>query len=133
MDFTDPPSKGERLSEVWRRLHETGPFSTANEALARFCEILNAVEDEVSGISKDLAAAKAGNTGGRMYPPDEMFRVGRDHPLITSYRQTGHITRFGKNGSIEVAKKFGDVEFYLAGTDGRTVSDLLQEKTSESP
>jgi hypothetical protein len=94
---------------------------------------LNAVEDEVSGISKDLAAAKAGNTGGRMYPPDEMFRVGRDHPLITSYRQTGHITRFGKNGSIEVAKKFGDVEFYLAGTDGRTVSDLLQEKTSESP
>lgn len=64
-DATDA-TKPERLAEFLRRLRMTPAASDFNEAYCQLCDILNAVEDEMTSIPFDMANWQS---NGRMYPP----------------------------------------------------------------
>lgn len=62
-------------------------------------------------------------TDGRLYPPlDDMARP--HGPNVTRYRNRGHNTYVGNNGSIEIKTLPGTIIFEKPGADGRKVSEL---------
>lgn len=116
--------KQARLQEFYKRLHLAAPAGTREEAFQLYCRIMNAVEDELTGVPFDPPSWA---TDGRMYPPQYDRIVPSPAPGITGYRSRKHITYMGENGSIEVTRLDGTVEFRKAGTDGlhvREQSDL---------
>lgn len=58
-------TKQERLAEFLRRLMAAPAASSFDEAYRQLCDILNAVEDELTSIPFDPANWQ---TDGRMYP-----------------------------------------------------------------
>jgi hypothetical protein len=121
-------SKRERIEEVCRRLTRLHPFEDGNAARSNMEDVIVAVEDEMSGIKENENADKSRATDGRMYPPHDKFEIKTGTDAVRGFKQLGHSTYFGKNGSIRISRSDGSVEFELQGKDGLTVGQLLKEK-----
>ena len=90
--------------------------------VGQFSNILNHVEDEWTTIPCNPASWAE---DGRLYPPQsDNARAVPGHPHVTRYRSLGHNTFVGANGSIEIRRVDGSIEFQKAGADGRYVWDL---------
>jgi hypothetical protein len=120
-----------RLGEILQRLRKAAPFGKAFDARLALEEIINDVEDEMSGIPADPNAATAVVADGRIYPPHDRFQISSGNADIVTFRQKGHRTSFGKNGSILIVSAVGATVLDLPGVDQRTVTDLMHkpEKT----
>jgi hypothetical protein len=111
-----------RLEEAFRRMREAPADATAEEALVRFSNILNDVEDQWTSIPYEPRNWEA---DGRLYPPQrDSARVVPGHPRVVRYRSRMHNMFIGRNGGIEVRAIDGTVQFQKAGADGRTVWEL---------
>lgn len=112
-------TRGERFEEFLRRLCNTPCASSFDEAYAQLCDILTAVEDEMTSIPCDPSKWQ---TDGRMYPPqmDSMKPVpGR--PDMRRFRSKQHNTLIGDNGAIEIKTLSGDLVLFKPGADGRAM------------
>jgi hypothetical protein len=110
------PPKGERLAEFYRRLKEAPPASTAAEAYRQVCDILNAVEDDLTGIPFDPPMWM---TDGRMYPAQEdSVRSVPGHPDLIRYASKGHDVVVAPNGAIQIRIRGGAIAFAKPGADG---------------
>jgi hypothetical protein len=93
-------SKEERLRLFFERLKAARPASTAEEALRLVAETLISVEDEFSGVPY---RPDNWRSDGRMYPPREDSRVKySERPSLLKYRNRGHYSFIGINGSIRI-------------------------------
>jgi hypothetical protein len=112
----------ERLEEFFRRLLAApgaGPF---DEALAQLARILDAVEDELSGVPN---IPENWRHDGRMYPPQmDHMRPVSGHPRVQRFRTAGHNIFIGENGSLQIVALDGTVELEKPGADGRGVWEL---------
>lgn len=109
-------SKDQRPRIFIERLENVPVANSADEALTVLSEILNAVEDEFSGVPYNPLLWKS---DGRMYPPQEDSRrnvPGR--PSVGRYRSAAHQTLIGKNGSIRIETLDGRVLLDKPGVDG---------------
>jgi hypothetical protein len=120
------PNKSERLSEFFRRLRLAPDCSNWLEARRQLEDILNAVEDELSGIPFNPDAASA-PPDGRIYPPHDKYLRDSGSPLVHLFGQTRHRTAFGVNGAVKITRPDGTVELDKPGADGQTVDDLYAE------
>jgi hypothetical protein len=117
-----PAGKERRLREFINRLREAAPARSATEARALLETILNAVEDELSGVPFDPTRWQS---DGRMYPPqDDSEREVPSHPFVRRYRSRRHNTFIGSNGALEIQTVEGEVLISKPGADGRSVWDL---------
>jgi len=113
-------NKTARVVVFYERLQEAPAAGTHDEAYKLICAILNAVEDEHSGVPNNAANWQA---DGRLYPPqtDRVYAVpGFLHVL--RYNSFKHDTFIASNGAIEV--KFiptGAVTFEKLGANGKGV------------
>jgi hypothetical protein len=114
--------KAERLREFYRRLMQAPRAGTLEEALDQLGSILDAVEDELTGIRKDPASWRYDD---RIYPPqlDSMHAVSA-RPQVARFRSVGHNTYIGANGAVEIVLLDGTVELQKPGADGRGVWEL---------
>ncbi|MDX1951035.1 MAG: hypothetical protein SFY81_02560 [Verrucomicrobiota bacterium] len=116
-------SKKERLQIFLERLEAASATSSADDALRLLSNILNAVEDEFSGIPSNLLRW---NMDDRMYPPREDNRrsvPGR--PSLTRYRSAAHNTFIGINGSIRIETvEANRVLLDKPGADGRKTHEM---------
>ena len=62
-------TKRQRLAEIYRRLRAAPPTATDEEALALLGDVMNAVENELSGVPYDSDEATMLVVSKRMYPP----------------------------------------------------------------
>ncbi len=120
-------TKAERLAIYLARLNAAFAFATRQEALDGIASILNAVEDEFSGVPRNSAAWES---DGRLYPPDEDFaQPDASREGVTHYRSRGHSTFIGQNGAVEIVVRIrgilGSPVYRRAGADG----EFLPEKT----
>ena len=109
-------SKEDRFREFLRRLSAAPPARSGVEALTQLSDMLNAVEDELSGIPY---RPERWQSDGRMYPPqeDNARDVPGRHDLVR-YRSRGHSTWIRDNGAIEIRDRAGAVVFRKPGSDG---------------
>ncbi len=115
--------KAHRLQEVYRRLSEAPAAGTFTEMRCQLDDILNAVEDQLTGIPYD---PRRWATDGRLYPvqDDNVYDV-EGHPDVLLLRARGSEIYIGGNGAIEIRNAAsGAVEFSKAGADGRDVWEL---------
>jgi hypothetical protein len=115
------PSRKERLKIFLARLEASSPASNADDALKLLSTILNAVEDEFSGIPFN---PESWIDDGRMYPPTEKNRRAEANPSLRRYRSARHNTYVGVNGSIRIEEVEGVVCVDKAGLDGRRTIEL---------
>ena len=115
--------KAERLREFYKRLMEAPAAATFDEGLRQLVSILDAVEDELSGVPHD---PNNWRRDGRIYPPrPDSMRMVSAHPRVTRLRSRKHSTYIGANGSIEIISLAdGTVELRKSGADGRGVWEL---------
>lgn len=109
-----PPvaTKRERLEELYRRLGATPRASSAEAALEELCRTLEQVEDELSGIPKQMPSPPLNMPDGRMYAPEEDCITRHADGRITAKTQR-HIIELGADGSITIRRKSsGSVEFH---------------------
>jgi hypothetical protein len=114
--------KQHRLQEVYRRLVEAPAARTFAEMRRQLDDILNAVEDQLTGIPY---APRRWVTDGRLYPvqDDNVYEV-EGHPDATLLRARGSEIYIAANGAIEIRNAAsGVVECSKAGADGRGVWD----------
>lgn len=114
--------KRDRLREFYRRLMKAPAVATFDEALNQLTEILDEVEDELTGIPNDPGNWRYDE---RIYPPqrDSMHGV-PGHPHLVRFRSLGHNTFIGANGAIEIVALDGTVEIRKPGADGRGAWEL---------
>jgi hypothetical protein len=116
------PSPSARLREFFSRLERRSSFISFEEAYAGLVSILDAVEDDLTGIANNPENWKA---DGRLYPPqpDNRFPV-PGHPGVTRLRTRGHNIFIATNGAIEIREvRTGTVVFSKPGIDGKEVWD----------
>jgi hypothetical protein len=114
-------TKAERFAEFLRRLGAAPSASDFDEAYNQLCDILNAVEDEMTSIPFDPANWQS---DGRMYPPqmDNLKEVpGR--PEVKRFRSLKHNTLIGDNGAIAIRELTGQTIFSKPGSDGRLIEN----------
>lgn len=108
-----------RLQAFLERLVSAAPASSHDEARSLLANILNAVEDEYSGVPFNPANWAA---DGRLYPPqDDRASDDDDIPGVVVYRSRAHTTLIGPNGAIEIQRLDGTVELSKPGADGNGV------------
>ncbi len=98
------------------------PFASLEEAYQGLVSILEAVEDELTGIENNPANWRV---DGRLYPPQpDHWSAVDGHPQVTRMRARGHNVFIATNGAIEIRYK-GDEALVLskAGSNGRKVWD----------
>lgn len=112
------PPRFVRLQEFLARLDRHRPFTSSRDAYEGLVTILEAVEDELTGIPNAPANWKV---DGRLYPPQE------DHwhqvrPSVTRMRTREHNVFIADNGAIEI-QEVGSKLVLLSkvGADGRKV------------
>jgi hypothetical protein len=113
-------NKSARLVVFYERLQASSPAGTREEAYDLLCSILNAVEDEHSGV---LNNPQNWQTDGRLYPPqqDRVYTV-PGFPEVIRYNSFKHDTFVGSNGAIEVRSiATGVVQFAKPGANGKGV------------
>jgi hypothetical protein len=112
--------KGARLHELFRRMSAAPAAGSADEALELITEILNAVEDEHSGVPNDPTGPRADE---RMFPPIERYHFAIEgRPDLQGYRQKAHDTIIAGNGAILIrVRKTMKTMFEKPGRDGRKV------------
>jgi hypothetical protein len=104
-------SMQERLNEVYRRLAASEPPISAAESLKRICRILNEVEDEFSGVSRQDPPPVPGEGDGRMYPPQSDFTTRHEDGSITAITKN-HLIEIAVNGEIVIKnRRTNGVEF----------------------
>jgi len=116
------PSKAKRLQIFLQRLQAAPPATSAEEAFGLLANILNAVEDELSGIPNRPELWK---TDGRMYPPQEDSRLKYpERPSLRKYRSKGHYDFIGVNGAIRIETLDAEILLDKPGQDGRSAFEL---------
>jgi hypothetical protein len=100
-----------RFDVFLRALADAPAASTAAEAFELLGQVLNDVEDSLSGVQFD---PKNWPTDGRMYPPqaDKAFL---EEGGVTRYRNARHYTFIGPDGSIEITDLDRNVIFHKDG------------------
>lgn len=117
--------KAQRLQEVYRRLAHAPAAETFTEMRDQMNDVLNAVEDQLTGIPYD---PHCWETDGRLYPvqDDNVYGV-EGSPRITLLRARRSSIYIGDNGAIEIQDVVsGAVVFSKPGSDGRGVWELTQ-------
>jgi hypothetical protein len=105
----------ERLAEFYRRLGAAPAFSTSEEAFLRTCQLLEQVEDEFSGVPKQIPPPGPGATDGRMYVPEPDFIVRSATGEIRAITR-GHIVVITRDGAITITHRHSkQVEFQKPG------------------
>jgi len=115
--------KAQRLQEFYRRLAQAPAAGTFMEMRRQVDDVLNAVEDELTGTPYDPSSWE---TDGRLYPvqDDNVYDV-EGSPGVTLLRARGNMIYIGDNGAIEIQDVVsGLVELRKPGTDGRGVWEL---------
>lgn len=113
MSGTPLPSKAERLQEIFNRLNAAPAVATYEEAYTVLCDTMNAVEDELTDIPYNLATWM---TDGRLYPPQlDNRREIEGKAGSYRFRSRLHVTTIGADGSIEIKRTNGALEFYKPG------------------
>lgn len=121
--------KRERLEELFRRLRAAPMAGTFDEMYAQLCNILDAVEDELSGAPN---CPENWESDGRIYPPQkDATRHVRGHPRVKRFRSRRHHTYIGENESVEIVTLSGRIEVQKPGVDGRGVWELDSDAPSE--
>ena len=105
------------------RLAAAPPASSEEEAVALLNRVLDAVEDELSGIPFDAAAARQLVTDGRMYGPHPAFASPwKGRADITRYAHARHDTFVQTNGAFLIRlRRPPKVLLSHPGADGRAV------------
>lgn len=112
----------ERLNEFFRRLLAAPYAGTEDEALMQLANILDAVEDELTGTPNIPANWQ---TDQRLYPPQrDAARKVPGHPRVKRWRSRLHNTYVGENGSLEIVALSGRIEVQKPGLDGHGVWEL---------
>jgi hypothetical protein len=115
-------SKGERLAVFLDRLSKAPPASTSQEAVELVNRILDDVENALSGIPYDPAAARQSVVDGRMYGPHSYFARAWKTQGVTRYVHAGHDTFIQENGAILIRlRKPANVLLSKPGADGKEV------------
>lgn len=105
----------ERIRLLYERLQNAPPCRTADEALGLICVVLEAVEDEWSGVPRDPNPTK--EFEGRMYPPqgDSITLTGDGGKRV---RTKGHQIFLEANGTITFKRLSNHtVEFVKQGAE----------------
>lgn len=114
--------KRDRLDEFFRRLLAAPAAGTADEAVQQLSNILDAVEDELTGVPN---VPDNWREDGRIYPPQaDHMRSVPGHPRANRFRTAGHNIFVGENGSLQIVALDGAVELEKPGIDGRGVWEL---------
>jgi hypothetical protein len=102
MSGDEPLAKRLRLEFAFDRLTAAASATDHDEALRLIAAILNAVEDEFSGVPYNPDEP---GSDGRMYPPEERFRYKNWERLgVRCYRQVAHATFIADNGGLSFAR-----------------------------
>lgn len=121
--------KRERLIEFIKRMEAAPAVATADAAMASLLAIMEAVEDEFSGVPNDPTGP---NADQRMFPPlDEKYSFaipGRED--LRGFFHVDHETIFGANGEILIrtrrTRRNPNAEIRVLlnkpGIDGKTVN-----------
>lgn len=109
-----------RLQLFYERLQAAPAASTHDDSYVLLCDVLNAVEDEHSGVPSNPDNFK---TDGRLYPPQpDRSHAVDGFPDVVRYRSSGHNTYIAKNGAIEVkVVATNEVDFAKPGANGKGV------------
>lgn len=112
--------KDERFREFLQRLGSAPAASSFDEAYQLLCDVLNAVEDELSGLPCN---PESWETDGRMYPPQaDSMRDVPDCDDVKRFRSVAHNTYIAANGAIEIQEvRGGVVVFRKDGSNGQRV------------
>lgn len=113
------------------RLAQVPAAASEAEALTQIRNVLDAVEDDHSGVPND---PDNWQSDGRMYAPRaDSRRVVSGHPKVVRYRNRAHNTFLGRNGSIEiravqpgVRPEVGSLLLSKPGADGRSLWQQTQ-------
>jgi glycosyl transferase family 1 len=103
--------RAERLAEFYRRLATELTATSADEALHQVSEVLDTVEDELSGIPRQSPPPRQAVAGARMYPPLD-DRIIRYEDGSLSARTRGHRIEIEASGSVTIFnRRTGTQEF----------------------
>jgi hypothetical protein len=118
-----PLGKMQRLAIFKERLLAAPPVRNLNAARALLEKVLNAVEDEYSGVPFNLADSAY---DGRMYPPlDDNRKIMSMAPQVERFKSAGHFVFLGGNGALKIVLRSNDTVFLdKSGRDGRTIDEL---------
>jgi hypothetical protein len=115
------PSLPERLHVIQALLYAAEPAASHDEAFALLTRIVNAYEDEHSGVPYAPELARTVRDG-RIYPPEP----DSERPSVVAsarrYRTRGHNVYIGTGGAIAFESlASGAIEFSKPGADGQEV------------
>lgn len=115
---TDPLTRGQRLTEYFKRLGKQPASRTAEETLGRVGRTLEEVEDALSGIPKKTPPPPPKMPDGRMYPP-QADHITRNPNGSISASTAGHRIEIGADGSITIKNiETGQIDFHQRGAGG---------------
>ena len=101
----------ERLQELYRRLNSLPKMNSPEEAFRQLCEMLEQVEDELSGVPRSASTPALSQSDGRMYGPLEDHVVRRANGSILALTR-GHRIEVGSDATLRIVNKLtGQVEF----------------------
>lgn len=124
--MAEPWTKAQRLRAFLDRLARVPAAASQAEALTQIRDVLDAVEDEHSGVPHE---PDNWQSDGRMYAPrKDNRRSVSGHPRVDRYRSSAHNTFLGRNGAIEiravqpgVPPERGEILLSKPGADGRSL------------
>ena len=111
----------QRLDLFFSKLDGLPPFESHNHALAEISRVMDEVEEEHSGVPRDLSGVPK-RTDGRMYPPHPVYAKKTDLAGVTLYIQTGHQTFIGDGGAVLIInRRTGLMELDRPGSNGERI------------